>query len=259
MSFARSLLLPAVFLASSLQANGAQAPAAMPPAEIVARVGAAYAKGLHGIIGMQRHFTTVVDAGVVRHSEQSDSGLLIDDGVFVAAHYYRVTDDGKAFSASQIRRRDDETNAGWTAGKIFFKEPYDPRFIADYQFTSVAPCPDCSSGTIAIAFSSAKHDAQHGAGTMWIETATDRVVKLTYVPYVLPPHATSGSVTETTAEILPGLWYVVRIDETYAGRAFLLHGTGRFTGVFDHFQRFATLAEGETAVQNGTIGALANR
>ena len=103
------------------------------------------------------------------------------------------------------------------------------------------------------------HDGQHGSGRMWIDQANAQVVKLIYAPYALPPHATSGSVTETTAETLSNLWYVVRIEETYAGREFLFRGTGTFTAVQDHFQRFTTVTEGESAVQNGTIGALAGR
>jgi len=89
---------------------------------------------------------------------------------------------------------------------------------------------------------------------MWIETADARVLKLTYSPYVYPPHATSGTVTETGGSALPNLWYVVRIDQAFAGRMLLLHGSATFTGLFDHFERFGTVAEGTGAVREGTIG-----
>ena len=217
-----------------------------------------YEAGLHGIVGMQRHFTTVVDAGIARHTEESDSGLLIQNGVFREAHYYKIARDGKTFTPQQIADRDAQTNKGWAAGKIFFKEPYDARFFEDYQFTAASPC-NCGSNTIAIAFSSSRRDDQHGSGMMWIDATDNHVVKLTYAPYVLPPHATSGTVTETTAEVLPNLWYVVRIDETYQGHAWLLHGTGTFTAVIDHFQRFSTVADGESAIENDTIGGVASR
>ncbi|MEO6991440.1 MAG: hypothetical protein ABI346_02730, partial [Candidatus Baltobacteraceae bacterium] len=80
-----------------------------------------------------------------------------------------------------------------------------------------------------------------------------RVVKLTYSPKVLPPHASSGTVTETSGQATPDLWYVTRIDETYAGHVLFVKGTGTFTGTFDRFKKFATLAEGLKALEDGSI------
>lgn len=224
------------------------------PPEIVQRAIANYETNIRGVIGMQRHFSTLIDAGIVKHTEVSESGILFKDGVFEQVHYYRVLEDGKEFSAGQLSDRDKQAADGWSAGKVFFKEPYDRRFAADYTFALISPCTDCANGLVAIDFESAKHDTQHGAGTMWIETANARVVKLTYAPYVYPPHATSGTVTETSGAALPNLWYVVRIDQAFAGHILLLHGSATFTATFDHFERFGTVAEGISAVREGTIG-----
>jgi hypothetical protein len=215
---------------------------------------ATYETGLHGVVGMQRHFKTTIDAGIVKHYEESDSWLILKDGIFEQAHYYRIVRDGAELSATDLAERDRQTNEGWSAGKIFFKEPYDRRFAKDYRFEVVSSCADCPVGTIAIAFSSAKHDAQHGSGTLWIETSSEHVTKLTYAPYELPPHATSGTVTETSDQALPNLWYVTRIDETYRGHALILRGSGSFTGVFDHFARFASVADGLSAMRETAIG-----
>lgn len=253
----RPWFLVAAWLAVSV--TGVQARQDPPTAgvpQILQSTIASYQNSLRGVIGMQRHFTTIINAGIAKHSEQSSSGLLLNSDDFAGAHYYRIVDDGKAFTAAQVKDRDTQTNQGWSAGKIFFKEPYDRRFVADYTFTTVSPCTTCPTGTVAITFSSGKHDDQHGSGTMWIDSARHRVVKLTYVPYALPQHATSGTVTETSGQALPNLWYVVRIDEVYAGRELLFRGTGTFTGIMDHFQRFATLAAGKNALANGTIGAV---
>ena len=248
------IVLATVLIAFSIGTAGAETSgdATVPP--IVQRAVAAYESEMRGVIYMQRHFRTIINAGIVKHTEESDSGLLLKDAVFVRAHYYRVVEDGKEFAASQIASRDNQTNEGWSAGKIFFKEPYDRRYLGDYQFLTEESCTDCPAGTVAVKFTSAKHDDQHGAGTMWVESGNAQVVKLTYVPYVFPPHANSGSVTETSSQVLPNLWYVSRIDETYSGRAVLLRGTGTFTGLMDHFERFATLAQGENALQDGTTG-----
>jgi hypothetical protein len=208
---------------------------------------------VRGIIGMQRHFSTVLHAGPIHHTEESDSGQLMNNGSFVKIKYFRIVDDRKAFSAQQMTQRDAQTNQDWTVGKIFFKEPYDQRFIREYVFDPPQACVACPAGTVAVIFGSGIHDTQHGSGTMWIEVATGRIDRLTYIPNVLPSHATFGTVTETSGRAMPNMWYVTRIDGTYQGRAFILKGTGTFTGVFDHFRRFSTVTQGTAALQAGTI------
>ena len=256
-SIVRAFVLASLVLAWCVPAAAAE-PSSSTALDVVRKAMQSYEAGLRGIIGMQRHFTTVINAGIAKHSEESDSGLLIQNGVFHLAHYYRIMRDGKTFTPQQLADRDAQTNKGWSSGKIFFKEPYDPRFIDDYEF-GIAPACNCGAGVEAVSFSSSRHDDQHGYGTMWIDSSDYHVVRLTYVPFVLPPHATSGSVTETTAEVLSNVWYVARIDETYEGHALILHGTGTFTAVMDHFERFSSVAEGETAVKNDTIGGVASR
>lgn len=234
-------------------AQRAQASAASVPS-IVLRASTAFDTTLHGVVGMQRHFSTEVHVGPVTHDEESDSGLLMQDGRFVEIAYFRIVRDGKPFSASQIQKRDDETNQAWAAGKVFFKEPYDDRYVGDYSFEPPqTSCSGCPPGTEAIKFSSTMHDAQHGSGTMYVDASNAAVVKLSYTPYVLPSHASSGSVTETGGWGLPDLWYAVRIDGTYAGQMFLISGTGTFNGTFDNFRRFASLSAGEAALRDQTI------
>src|SRR5579863_2993607 len=225
----------------------------MPVPALMLRAAAVYAANVQGIIGMQRHFSTVLHAGPIHHSEESDSGLLMKNGRFEKLKYVRIADDGKAFSAQQIMQRDAQTNQDWTVGKIFFKEPYDRRFMSDYVFDTPRACAACPPGTVAINFGSAIRDTQHGSGTAWIDRATGRVDRLTYIPNVLPSHATFGTVTETSGWAMHDVWYVTRIDGSYRGRAFILTGSGTFTGVFDHFRRFATVTKGVAALDAGTI------
>ncbi len=226
---------------------------ATPVPAIVQRAAAVYSVNVRGVIGMQRHFSTVLHAGPVHHTEESNSGFLMSDGSFVKIEYSGIADDGKALTAQQITQRDTQTNQDWTVGKILFKEPYDPRFISGYAFDPPQACAACPRGTVAVNFGSGIKDTQHGDGTMWIEQATGRVDRLTYIPNVLPSHATFGTVTETSGWALPNVWYVTRIDGTYQGKAFLLKGTGTFTGVFDHFRRFSTMAQGEASLRADTI------
>lgn len=221
---------------------------------IVLHASAVFETMLGGVVGMQRHFSTEVHVGPVTHEEQSDSGLLLQDGRFVKIAYFRIVRDGHPFSPAQIQQRDDETNQAWAAGKLFFKEPYDARYMSDYTFAlAQGSCSGCPPGTQAVNFASTSHDSQHGTGTMYIDTSSGHVVKLTYTPYVLPSHASSGSVTEVGGQRLPDLWYVVHISETYQGSLLLVSGQGTFNGVFDNFRRFASLDQGEAALQNQSI------
>jgi hypothetical protein len=249
----RAVAVVGSFLLVASGAQRAQATAASVPS-IVLRASTAFDTTLHGVVGMQRHFSTEVHVGPVTHDEESDSGLLMQDGHFVKIAYFRIVRDGHAFSPSQIQKRDDETNQAWAAGKVFFKEPYDDRYVGDYSFgPPQTSCSGCPPGTEAINFTSTIHDAQHGSGTMYVDASNGVVVKLSYTPYVLPSHASSGTVTETGGWGLPDLWYAVRINGTYAGQMFLISGTGTFNGVFDNFRRFASLSAGEAALQDQTI------
>ncbi len=243
----------AAALLVGLGALCSQASAPGPPS-IVLRASTTFAAGIRGVVGMQRHFTTALESGPFAHGEQSDSGQLMQDGRFAKIAYYRIVRDDHAFSPSQIRKREDEANDDWAAGKVFFKEPYDPQYNKDYIFGAPQEaCSICGPGTQAVSFASPIHDSQHGSGVMYIDTSSAHVVKLTYTAYVLPPHASSGSVTEIGGQALKDLWCVVRIDETYQGRAFLLTGRATFTGVFDHFRRFSSLGAGTAALQDRTI------
>jgi hypothetical protein len=243
----------AALLLVAAGAQGAQAGAPAVPS-LVLRASIAFDTSMHGLVGMQRHFTTSLRAGPVAHDERSDSGQLLQDGRSVKIAYYRIVRDGRAFSPEEIKQRTDEANQDWAAGKIFFKEPYDPRYLSDYSFgPPQAQCAACPVGTQAVTFTSTIHDAQHGSGVMYVDTANAHVVKLTYTPYVLPPRASSGSVTETGGWALPDLWCVVRIDGTYRGQTFVIAGTGTFTGVFDHFRRFASRNSSEAALQNPAL------
>lgn len=250
----KNVALLCVVLLGALHANvRASGPRGTPVPALVLRAAAVYTADMRGIIGMQRHFSTVLHAGPIHHTEESDSGQLMNDGSFVKIKYFRIADDGKAFSAQQIAQRDAQTNQDWTVGKIFFKEPYDRRYIGDYSYDPPQTCAACPAGTVAVTFGSSVKDTQHGSGNMWIELATGRIDRLTYIPNVLPSHATFGSVTETSGTAMPKVWYVTRIDGAYQGRAFILKGTGTFTGVFDHFRRFSTVTQGAAALQADTI------
>jgi len=223
-----------------------------PIPDIVQRAATVYEAEVSGVVGMQRHFTTVIHAGPIHHTEHSDSGFLMRDGTYTKIKYYQIADDGQPFTAEQTAIRESQTNRDWSEGKIFFKEPYDARFLGDYQFDVAATCAECAEGIAAVNFTSDIRDNQHGSGTMWIDEA-GHVTKVVFTPNQMPPHANSGTVTETASEVMPGTWYVTQIEATYKGRLLLLTGGATFTATFDHFQRFERVGDADQALENGSI------
>src|SRR5579863_5512316 len=103
--FARLLGATALALAAA-GAGRAQAGSPAVPL-VVMKASIAFGAAMHGLVGMQRHFTADVKSGPITHGEQSDSGQLMQDGQSVLIVYYRIVRDGRAFSASQIRQRSD--------------------------------------------------------------------------------------------------------------------------------------------------------
>ena len=223
-----------------------------PIPDIVQRAAAVYEAEVSGVVGMQRHFTTMIHAGPIHHTEHSDSGFLMRDGTYTRIKYYQIADDGQPFTAEQTAIRESQTNRAWSEGKIFFKEPYDARFLGDYQFDVAPTCAECSDGTVAVNFKSGVRDSQHGSGTMWIDQAA-HVTRVVFAPNRLPPHATSGTVTEIASEVWPGTWFVTQIQAAYKGRLLLLTGGATFTATFDHFQRFERVGDADQALENGSI------
>ena len=223
-----------------------------PIPDIVQRAASVYQTEVRGVVGMQRHFTTVIHAGPVHHTEHSDSGFLMRDGTFTRIKYYSIADDGQPFTAEQTAIRESQTNRDWSEGKIFFKEPYDERFLGDYQYEISVACQDCAEGAVAVNFKSDIKDNQHGSGTMWIDRDA-HVTKVVFSPNQLPPHANAGTVTETASEVWPGVWYVTQIQATYKGRLLLLTGGATFTATFDHFHRFDRVGDADAALDNGSI------
>ena len=189
------------------------------PPEIVQHVIAGYETNVRGVIGMQRHFSTLINAGIAKHTEVSESAILFKDGVFEAVHYYRVLEDGKEFSATQLSDRDKQTADVGRPARCFSTNPTiagSPATIHSRSSLHVRIARPGGSGQIR------KRETRYAARRRddVDDAAEARVVKLTYSPYVYPPHATSGTVTEISGAALPNLWYVVRIDQAFTGHMF---------------------------------------
>ncbi|MBC5824169.1 MAG: hypothetical protein GIX02_04935 [Candidatus Eremiobacteraeota bacterium] len=220
---------------------------------VVEKAARTFSKETAGIVGFQRHFQTEIHGGPINHSEVSDSDFLMTDGAFTKIKYTRIVEDAKVYGSSQLAGRDADANGKWKQGRVFFKEPYDARYLADYSYAESGNCDGCPADAVSIRFTSRLNDDQHGDGTMMIDRSSGHVASLTYTPKVLPQHATSATITETGGQALPGMWYVTHIDQRFRGRAFLVSGRATFTANFDHFRRFDSSKAASAALSDGSI------
>ncbi|MGA7746258.1 MAG: hypothetical protein WCC70_11585 [Candidatus Aquilonibacter sp.] len=196
-----------------------------------------------GVTVHERHVTVSAEAGLAHFSQSSDAIMLMTDGAYTHIHYLQIEEKGRALAANDVAKRETANNRDLERGAGFFKQPYDQRYTADYQYTT-APCA-CDAGQVDVHFASPMRDDQHGTGTMRIDQATGHVMELTYTPNVLPDHANSGMISETFGQALPGLWTIVRIDRDYSGRVLFVTGHGTVTEVLDHFHHFTNAETGE--------------
>src|ERR1700677_624911 len=229
----RLLLCLLTMFAFAVNAS-ARAASGVPP--IVAHAAETAALESVGVIVHERHVTLTAAAGPAHFSQSNDAIMLMNDATYSHIHYVRIEENGHVLSASEMAKREATNNRDLEAGKDVFKQPFDRRYLADYQYT-IVPCL-CASGEIAVHFTSPLADTQHGAGDMHIDQISGHVLDLEYTPNVLPEHANTGLVTETFGQALPGLWTIVRIDRTYSGRVFFVGGHGTVTEVLDHFHHF---------------------
>jgi len=220
----------------------ASAPASSIPA-VVQQAAQTAALENSGVTVHERHVSVEAEAGPAHFSQSNDAIMLMTDGAYTHIHYLYIEEKGHALSASDVAKREATNNRDLERGVGFFKQPFDRRFIADYQYTT-APCA-CDAGQIDVHFTSLMRDDQHGAGTMRIDQTTGHVMELTYTPNVLPDRANSATISETFGQALPGLWTIVRIDREYSGRVLFVSGHGTVTEVLDHFRHFTNAETGE--------------
>jgi hypothetical protein len=221
----------------------ASARAASGVAPIVTRAAQIAAAESFGVIVHERHITLTAAAGPAHFSQSNDSIMLMNDGTYSHIHYVRIEENGHVLSTSEMAKREATNNHDLAAGKAVFKQPFDQRYLADYQY-SIIPC-SCAGDEVTVHFTSLIADEQHGSGDMHIDQATGHVLDVVYTPNVLPDHASTGLVTETLGQALPGLWTIVRIDRTYSGRVLFVGGHGTVTEVLDHFHHFTDAEAGE--------------
>jgi hypothetical protein len=203
-------------------------PPGAPPA--LALVAQRFADTSRGIVSFHLHRVFDVHAGFAKRHEDLVMDGVSSDGEIVKVHVSSYTIDGKAADAvtlSTLVQAYEHPAPGAS-----FNPPFDPRYVAAYQYQSAGPQ--------KIAFTSGLRDAAHGNGSFSFDASGD-VLSYTYQPNVLPPHASFGEITDRRSEALPGYWAVVEETQQYRGSYGPFPGAGTVEVTFSDFRRFTDL------------------
>ena len=242
--------LTVLLLATALGPLGVAATEPAPP--LVKRAITLYEGEHRGDLGFSRHLNFKLHIGPIARDVKNEVGILMRDGAYVKVAYYSSTTNGKSDDAAELQKQEDKATADIAAGRGYFKRPVDGRYSDDYRFETTS-CDGCAAGEDAFAFTSMIHDRWHGHGTLVLDRATARVVRISYTLDKPPDHASSADAVETFGEGMPGLWTCTHVDESYHGRLGIVSGTATMSYTLDHFKRFAQLESGLTALSQHAL------
>lgn len=226
--------------------------AALPP--VVEKIVERFSADAAGVV--VTHQTVIADQRAPGHDEhdEQDATILQQDRKGLGIRYHRVVNKGKALTADELAKHQDEADKRYAGAppKIatLYSLPQYPEAAADYTFSAPKPCAGCGQ---TIEFSSAIKDDRHGHGTITFDPSTSRISALEFVLNVAPKPATEAKATYTYGRRDDGSWGVTHIEEHYAGHVLAIKGTfDRVTTVL-HVKHFATVDEGRRALQAGSV------
>jgi hypothetical protein len=202
--------------------------AVAPPA--VAQVAQQFVETTRGVVGFRLHRVLDVHAAFRSRHEDLVMAGVYDDGAIVKVRIVRYTIDGKRASASdeaamvQAYEEPKPSDA--------FEPPFDARYANAYSYRQKTPQ--------TLAFTSELRDAAHGDGSFAYD-ADHNVLWYAYQPNALPPHASSGTILDRRAEVLPNYWAVKQETQQYRGSYGPFHAAATQESDFSDFSRFPDL------------------
>jgi hypothetical protein len=215
-------------------------PSEVPP--IVLRAAQQTVRTEAGIVSYRTHRVFDVHAGPSSRHDDMVFTAVYQDGCLVKMRIISDTIGGKQASAQQIA----QTEQSYEHPKPgdLFDRPYDPRYVNDYQYEVTAD--------ETVHFTAVNRSAGYGDGTFTVDSVYD-VASVTYSPTVLPPHATSGTVVDQRAQVLPNYWAVTQETQQYRGHYSIFGAAGNVVITNSAFQRFSTLEAALAALDAGRI------
>lgn len=193
-----------------------------------------------GIVGYRVEQTSQIDGGPIHRYARVVLVAAYENDKLIRVRVLKYVDNGK--DAGDAARR--ELEAQLTKSGEGFAVPFDARHFGEYAYDS----PDGRT----VRFTSGMRDQHHGEGQFTVGDG-GHVTALSYRPFALPDHATSGTIDEKRAEVLPGFWATIHSAQHYIGRYLLIHGSAEIVTTESQFVRYTTRTEAETAIRDATL------
>jgi hypothetical protein len=197
---------------------------------VVAQVAQRYEQTTRGVVEFRLHRVFDVHGGLRSRHEDLVLNGVYSEGAIVRVRVVSYAIDGKPASSQDVSRVEQSWNNP-KPGDVF-APPYDPRFLDAYQYQAGAGS--------TIDFTSEVPDGAHGRGTLTYDASND-VVSISYQPNALPPHASSGQITDLRTEVLPGYWATTHETQEYKGNYGPFAAAGTVQSDFSGFRRFDDL------------------
>jgi hypothetical protein len=210
-------------------------PSGAPPA--LAQVAHRYMKTTQGVVAFQILRVFDVHGGFSSRHEDLVMNGIYDNGRLVRVRVVSYSINGRAASATEIAGVEQSWNHPNPSD--VFAPPYDARNFGGYHYTGGGPS--------TIYFQSDIRDAGHGRGSFTYDAQGD-VVGVTYQPDVLPPHASSGTITDLRSEVLPRYWAVTQETQQYRGTYGPFAAAGTIQVWYSNFRRYPNLQSALSAL-----------
>lgn len=181
-----------------------------------------------GVVSYQLHRVLDVRAGFSRRHEDLSMHVIAVDETIVRVRIESYAIDGHPASPADSQNMAQAYEAPQIGQR--FRVPFDPHYRAEYHFSAMSP--------VTMAFTSTIRDAAHGNGSFTYDAGYD-VVSYTYQPNALPPHASSGTIADKRAEVLPGYWALTHETQDYRGSVGPFSGRAHEDVDFSDYRRFA--------------------
>lgn len=209
---------------------------------IVMRAAEHAARDHQGIVGYRLRQTTELHAArFYNRSDNFEMAVVFDGDTLVNVRILRYTENGR--DASEGEKAKIQAQLEQRKPGSGFAVPFDARHFSEYRYVQ--------NGT-AVRFISLARDDRHGDGEFAVNARGD-VIRMAYAPDVLPKYATSASVIDDRAEVLPSFWATVREVQHYEGHYGPFRGYGEIVTQESHFVRFANRADAIAALERGGI------
>ncbi len=201
-----------------------------------------YAEQSHGAVLFRVSTQTDIRGGPVRRNEVSEAIYLALDGGMVRKRYLHFRQNGRELDARDLGEKSEEVET--PLSRFGLRLPYQRATLGDYRFDA----PVDRGETIEVPFHAVVRDQSHGDGRMLLDRATDRIQRIDETPAVMPPHATSGTVSVIFGPTVGDRWDIIEIDHDFAGQLGILRGKLHSATHYDRYVPYSDTTRGLAAL-----------